>query len=64
MSKAATGDKYENVDPIQKFDEDWNMDRREASDSDDAASFAEHLLAFPGGIEFDRDERPVRDVDL
>jgi prevent-host-death family protein len=26
--------------------------------------FVEHLLAFPGGIEFERDERPVRDIDL
>lgn len=26
--------------------------------------FVEHLLAFPGGIEFERDETPVRDIDL
>ncbi|MEQ1942782.1 type II toxin-antitoxin system prevent-host-death family antitoxin [Mesorhizobium sp. VNQ89] len=27
-------------------------------------SFAEHLLAFPDGIEFERDETPLRDIDL
>lgn len=27
-------------------------------------SFAKHLLAFPGGIEFERDPSPPRDVDL
>jgi len=27
-------------------------------------SFAEHLLAFPGGIEIERDRTPLRDVDL
>lgn len=26
--------------------------------------FVEHLLAVPGGIEFERDEAPLRDVDL
>jgi prevent-host-death family protein len=27
-------------------------------------SFAELLLSFPGGIEFERDRTPIRDVDL
>jgi prevent-host-death family protein len=27
-------------------------------------SFANLLLAFPGGVDFDRDETPVRDIDL
>jgi prevent-host-death family protein len=27
-------------------------------------SFADLLLAFPGGIEFERDRRPVREIDL
>lgn len=27
-------------------------------------SFAELLLAFPGGIEFERDRTPMRDIDL
>jgi prevent-host-death family protein len=31
---------------------------------EDKASFADLLLAFPGGIEFERDEAPPRDVDL
>ena len=26
--------------------------------------FVEHLLAFPGGIQFERNETPVRDIDL
>lgn len=30
----------------------------------DKKSFAEHLLAFPGGIEFERDATPLRDIDL
>jgi len=28
------------------------------------SGFAELLLAFPGGIEFERDQTPIRDVDL
>ncbi len=27
-------------------------------------SFADHLLAFPGGIEFERDRSAPRDLDL
>jgi prevent-host-death family protein len=27
-------------------------------------SFAELLLAFPGGLEFERDQTPLRDIDL
>lgn len=27
-------------------------------------SFLQHLLAFPGGIEFERDHRPTRQIDL
>lgn len=27
-------------------------------------SFAEHLLAFPGGVELERDRTPMRDTDL
>lgn len=27
-------------------------------------SFAEHLLAFPGGVEIERDGTPLRDIDL
>ena len=27
-------------------------------------SFAEHLLAFPGGIEFERDRTPLRDIEF
>lgn len=27
-------------------------------------TFAEHLLAFPGGIEFERDQTPMREIDL
>jgi prevent-host-death family protein len=27
-------------------------------------SFVQHLLAFPGGIDFERDEAPVGDIDL
>jgi prevent-host-death family protein len=30
----------------------------------EAPSFAEFLLSFPGGVEFERDERPMRDIDL
>ncbi len=29
-----------------------------------AKNFVEHLMAFPGGIEFERDRTPMRDVDL
>ena len=28
------------------------------------ASFVDLLLAFPGGVEFERDDTPVRDIDL
>jgi prevent-host-death family protein len=28
------------------------------------ADFVEHLLAFPGGIELERDPTPIRDIDL
>ena len=31
---------------------------------EDRVSFAELLLSFPGGIEFDRDRTPMREVDL
>jgi prevent-host-death family protein len=27
-------------------------------------SFAELLLSFPGGIEFERDRSPIREIDL
>lgn len=27
-------------------------------------NFGEHILAFPGGAEFDRDDTPMRDIDL
>lgn len=27
-------------------------------------NFVEHLMKFPGGIEFERDETPMRDIDL
>jgi antitoxin Phd len=27
-------------------------------------SFVDFLLSFPGGVEFERDERPMRHVDL
>ena len=27
-------------------------------------SFAEHLLAFPGGGEFERDRTPLRDIEF
>jgi prevent-host-death family protein len=27
-------------------------------------NFVEHLMSFPGGIEFERDETPMRDIDL
>lgn len=30
----------------------------------DQKSFGRHLLAFPGGIEFERDPSPPREVDL
>jgi antitoxin (DNA-binding transcriptional repressor) of toxin-antitoxin stability system len=30
----------------------------------DRPSFADLLLSFPGGIEFDRDGTPLREVDL
>lgn len=29
-----------------------------------AKTFAEHLLSFPGGVDFERDRTPMRDVDL
>jgi prevent-host-death family protein len=29
-----------------------------------ARSFADHLLSFPGGVEFERNTAPPRDVDL
>jgi prevent-host-death family protein len=29
-----------------------------------ARSFADHLLSFPGGVEFERNASPPRDVDL
>ena len=31
---------------------------------EDRPSFADLLLAFPGGVEFKRDRRPLREVDL
>ena len=31
---------------------------------EDRPSFADLLLAFPGGVEFDRDETPLREIDL
>lgn len=30
----------------------------------DAPSFADLLLAFPGGIEFERNAAPLRDIEL
>jgi antitoxin Phd len=29
-----------------------------------AACFAEHLLASPGGADFERDDSPVREIEL
>jgi len=29
-----------------------------------ARSFAEHLLSFPGGVDFEKNPSPPRDVDL
>ena len=29
-----------------------------------ARTFVDHLLAFPGGIDFERDKTPLRDIDL
>jgi prevent-host-death family protein len=26
--------------------------------------FVDHLLAFPGGVEFERDETPMREIDF
>jgi prevent-host-death family protein len=31
---------------------------------DDRRSFADLLLAFPGGVEFERDGTPLREIDL
>jgi prevent-host-death family protein len=31
---------------------------------EDSPSFADLLLSFPGGIEFDRDPSPMREIDL
>jgi prevent-host-death family protein len=31
---------------------------------EERSSFAEVLLSFPGGVEFDRDPTPMRDIDL
>lgn len=39
-------------------------DARKLYPHPEAPSFAEHLLAFPGGIEFERDRTPLRDIDL
>lgn len=30
----------------------------------DQRSFVDHLLNFPGGIDFERNESPSRDIDL
>ena len=30
----------------------------------DASSFADLLLSFPGGVEFERDATPLREVEL
>lgn len=29
-----------------------------------SGSLAEHLFRFPGGMEFERDQTPLRDIDL
>lgn len=34
------------------------------SDLKEPLSFADFLLTFPGGVDFERDEAPMRDVDL
>ncbi len=31
---------------------------------EDRASFADLLLSFPGGIEIERDQTPMREIDL
>lgn len=31
---------------------------------DSNASFIDFLMTFPGGIEFERDDTPLRDIDL
>ena len=31
---------------------------------DDRPSFADLLLSFPGGVEFERDVTPLREIDL
>ena len=31
---------------------------------EETASFVDFLMSFPGGAEFERDESPMRDVDL
>jgi prevent-host-death family protein len=31
---------------------------------EDRPSFVELLLAFPGGLEFERDQSPLREIDL
>lgn len=32
--------------------------------TEDGATFADLLLSFPGGVEFDRDCTPLREIDL
>ncbi|WP_235679362.1 type II toxin-antitoxin system Phd/YefM family antitoxin [Aquibium microcysteis] len=39
-------------------------DARKLHPYPEAPSFADHLLAFPGGIEFERDRTPLRDIHL
>ncbi len=31
---------------------------------EDRPSFAERLLSYPGGVELDRDDTPLREIDL
>lgn len=31
---------------------------------DDKRSFADHLLSFPGGTDFERDQSPLREFDI
>lgn len=31
---------------------------------DQPENFADFLMSFPGGVEFDRDETPMRSIDL
>jgi len=40
------------------------MDAAKRLYPEERPSFAEVLLSFPGGVEFDRDPTPMRDIDI